>query len=138
MAKLSNPQRVTKENVPEEYRNIVESVGSPYNDFSDQVYYALNGNLTVTDNLNMQYKDIELKVNNDGTPTLTTQYKSTLKTRTKGIQVIRVQNLTNPSTYPIGAPFVTFTENNQVITILHVTGLSTSNNYVITLLALGS
>ena len=83
MSKLSNPTRVTKENVPKEYQDIVESVGGPYNAFSDEVYYALNGNITIADNLNMRYKVIDLSVNGSGTPLISTQFKNTLNNRTR-------------------------------------------------------
>lgn len=137
MAKISTPQRITKEGVPSEYRDLINSIGSPYNDFSDQVFNALSKNLSVDDNLNMFYKDINLSVNNTGNPIVSTQFKSTLRGKVRGINVIKVENLTDPNVYPTGAPFITFTENNQVVTILNVTGLSINYKYRITLLSLG-
>lgn len=137
MARLSNPTKIVKENIPTEFRKLAEGLGQPYNDFSEQVYNALNKNLTVDDNFNMQYKDIQLQVNSDGTPLLVTQYQSNLKTKVRGMQVFRLQNLTNPTIYPTSAPFITFSENNKVITINHITGLSSGYVYLVTILAAG-
>lgn len=138
MSKLSNPTRVTKENVPKEYQDIVQSVGGPYNAFSDEVYFALNGNLTVSDNLNMRYKVIDLSVNASGNPIIATQFKNTMNVKPTGILVIKVENLTNPTVYPTGAPFASYSENGGVITLNNITGLSTGNKWRITLLTLGN
>lgn len=138
MSKLSNPTRVTKESVPKEYQGVVESVGGPFNDFSDQVYFALNGNITVTDNLNMRYKILDLSVNGSGNPLLLTQFKNTLNIRPTGILVVKVENLTNPTIYPSGAPFASWSENGGVITVNNVTGLSTDYKWRITVLTLGN
>jgi len=137
MAKISNFQRIIKENVPSEFASIVNALGSSVNSFGDEVTTAINGNLTVDDNLNMMYKDINLSVNASGTPITTTQYRSTLRGKTRGIIVVKVENLTTSNTYPTGTPFISFEENSQLITIKNITNLAISTKYKITLLALG-
>lgn len=138
MAKISNPKRITKEGFPKDYQDLVDPIGIPVNDFSDEIFNAINGNLTVTDNLNMQYKDISLSVDSSGNPKNKTQFQSTLKSRMKGVIVIKLQNLTNTSTYPTSTPFVSYSENDLLITINNVSGLVADNKYTITLLVLGN
>lgn len=136
--RISGFKRITTEQTKPEFRQVVDSIGSSVNSFADDVSNALNKNLTVTDNLNMEYKQVNVVVNGSGIPKVTTQFKSTLKTKVVGISVIKLDNLTNLATYPTGSPFVTFSENNKLITIQHVTGLVADNNYTLTLLSLGS
>lgn len=137
MAKIGNFKRLSTEAVESKYRDLIQLIAGSTNDFADEVTTALNNNLTVDENLNMQYKTLEFSVASTGVPTVTTQFKSTLKSRVKGLQVIKVENLTNPNTYLTGAPFITFTETNQVVTVSHITGLVVSNKYRVTVLSLG-
>ncbi len=137
MAKIGNFKRLTSESVEPEYRDLLQVIAGSTNDFADEVTIALNNNLTVDENLNMQYKTLEFSVAATGVPTITTQFKSTLKSRVRGMQVIKVENLTNPNVFLTGAPFITFTETNQVVTVSHITGLAVSNKYRVTVLSLG-
>lgn len=137
MAKIGNFKRLTSESVEPEYRDLIQVIAGSTNDFADEVTTALNNNLTVDENLNMQYKTLEFSVAATGVPTITTQFKSTLKSRVRGMQVIKVENLTNPNVFLTGAPFITFTETNQVVTVSHITGLAVSNKYRVTVLSLG-
>lgn len=137
MAKIGNFKRLSSEAVESKYRDLIQIIAGSTNDFADEVTIALNNNLTVDDNLNMQYKELEFSVASTGRPTVATQFKSTLKSRVRGLQVIKVENLTNSNIFPTGAPFITFTENNQVVTVVHITGLAVGYKYKVTLLALG-
>ena len=137
MAKIPSFQRITKESVKSEYRDLVDSIGTPINDYLGSLSNAFNNNLTVEDNLNAQYKEIDLIINSSGKPKIITQFRSTLNSKSRGIIVIQAQNLINPNTYPLGCPFISFSENNKIITILNVTGLIPENKYTITLLSQG-
>lgn len=137
MSILSNPRRVIKENLPSDKQDLVEPLGGPYNDFSSEVYNAINKNLSVNDNLVAFYKDIDLKVNSSGNPILTTQFKNTLNVKIKTIIIGKAQNLTNPSVYPTAAPFISFIESNQVVIVNNVTGLQEDTNWRLTLLCWG-
>lgn len=137
MAKIGNFKRLSSEAVESQYRDLIQVIAGSTNDFADQVTIALNSNLTVDDNLNMQYKELDFSVASTGTPIVTTQFKSTLKSRVKGLQVIKVENLTNANVFLTGAPFITFSETNQVVSVLHITGLVINNKYRVTVLSLG-
>jgi hypothetical protein len=94
-----------------------------------QLLTAMNKNLTVTDNLNMMYKDITVIVDSTGKPTTLLTYKSTLNGTTQGITVIRAINLTNSGIYPMSFPFLTWSDNSGTVTINNITGLQANQKY---------
>lgn len=134
--KLQNYPRIVKENLPEKFRDIVDSF-TGFNSLAEDLSNAFNKNITVDDNLNMQYKQLEVTLNGSGIPTITTEFKSTLRNKSRGVIIVRAENLTNPSVFPTNAPFITFSEEQQVITINHITGLPANNKYRLTLLSVG-
>jgi hypothetical protein len=137
MAKLQSFKRIVKENFKAEDQELIDAIGGSINIFAEEVINAFNKNFTVDDNLKMEYKDIEVTVNASGIPINTTQFKVSFTGKIRGITVERAVNLTNPSTYPTGAPFITFDQNNQVITVNHITGLPANNKYRLTVLSKG-
>ncbi len=137
MAKVSGFQRLVKENFPAKYRDLVDSFYSLNNALEQIVNILNNANVTVTDNLNQQYKTIITTVDTTGKPTQSLTFKSTLSTKTQGIIVISATNLTNSSTYPIATPFVSWSDNSGTVTINNISGLQAKQNYSLTLLTTG-
>lgn len=137
MAKIQSFKRIIKENFDSDYQDLIDAIGGSINVFAEDVINAFNKNITVDDNLKMEYKDVDVTVNASGLPNITTQYKTVLLGRIKGVSVERAENLTNSTTYPTSAPFITFTQNDQVITIKHITGLVANNKYRLTVLTKG-
>lgn len=127
--KLTGYKRIIKEGVPKEYHVLIDAIAPSINDFADQVINAFNKNITVEDNLNMEIKTLEVVVDGGGIPTMSTAFKSNLADRVRGIVVIRAENLTNSMVYPTAAPFITYSENNSVITINHIAGLPASDKF---------
>lgn len=127
--KLTGYKRIIKEGVPKEYHVLIDAIAPSINDFADQVINAFNKNITVEDNLNMEIKTLEVVVDGGGIPTMSTAFKSNLADRVRGIVVIRAENLTNSTVYPTAAPFITYSENNSVITINHIAGLPASDKF---------
>lgn len=134
--KLPGFKRISKENFPSEYASIIDGFGGSYNDLAENVTNLSNKNITVEDNLAMFYKDLDITVDSNGTPTVITEFKNTLISRVKGNIVINAVNLTNSSSYPTTAPYVSFSENNKIIRILNVRGLPASTKFRLTLLVL--
>jgi hypothetical protein len=135
--KVQSFKRITTESVSEDYVPIVDSIGYSVNTFAEEVINALNKNITVEDNLNMEFKELEVTVNNNGVPNKELQFTTNLRTRLKGLTVIKIENLTNSNSYLTGAPFVTFNQSSQLLTVKQVTGLISNNKYKITLLLIG-
>lgn len=135
--KVQSFKRITTESVSEENVEVVDVIGYSVNTFAEEVINALNKNLTVEDNLNMEFKEIEVIVNNNGAPTKDLQFTTNLRTRLKGMSVIKAENSTNSNSYLTGSPFVVFSQSGQLLTVKQVTGLIANNKYKITLLLIG-
>lgn len=135
--KLASFKRLVKDTIPKEFHDIIDVVGNSINPFSEDIQNALNKNLTVDDNLNMEYKQLEFTVRDTGLPVNTTQFKTIVTGKIRGITVERVENLTNTGAFPTGAPFITYNQNDRLITIQHITGLSAGYKYRVTLLIKG-
>lgn len=137
MARISGFQRLVKENFPSKYRDLVDSFYS-LNNALEQIVNALNNNqITVSDNMNQQYKTITVTVGATGIPLQPVTFQSTLTTKTVGIIVVSAQNVTNTNTYPTTAPFISFTDNSGTVTINNVLGLQANQQYSLTLLTTG-
>lgn len=137
MAKIQGFKRITKENFKADYQDLIDAIGGSVNIFAEEVINAFNNNLTVDDNLKMEYKDIEVSVNASGIPINNTQFKVGFNGKVRGVVIERALNLTNPNTYPTGAPFITYDQSDKVITVKHITGLPANNKYRLTVLSKG-
>lgn len=135
--KLSNFQRLSEEDVDPQFRPLIRKIGYSINNFADQLSEAFNNKITVDDNLNEFIRTIDLYVNSDGTPAILTVIKSSLSTSCRGTDVLRAENLTSSGTYPTNQPFISFTENNRLITINHISGLQANNKWRLTIRATG-
>lgn len=135
--KVQGFKRLIKENVTEDFRDVIDTVGASVNVFAEDVLNALNNNISVDDNLKMEYKQVDVTVAATGVPTSVTQLNTKLFGKIQGITVERAENLTSTITYPSGAPFVSYSQNNTLITLNHITGLQANNKYRLTLLLKG-
>lgn len=133
--KLQTFKNLVKDNFPQKYYDLIDPLGFSINPFMTQLLSALNNNLSVKDNLNMQYKDITVTVDASGKPLSSIVYKSTLNGVTQGVTVIRADNLTNTRTYPTSCPFVSWSDNSGQVTIINISGLQANQKYQLRLLA---
>lgn len=134
--KITGFKRLVKEDFSEDEQPLIEKLATVFNQFQEQVYYAFNNNITLSENIAAQTVSVRLRVSNTGVPIGTTQVKYTLKTRPKGSMVINVNNLTDRSLLS-GSPFVSYELNGDLITIKQVTGLLTDKEYEVTIVFIG-
>lgn len=132
---LSNFKRIIVEDLPKDNQELGSKLAYVLNPTLEQLELVFSKNIGI-DNLNQQLKEIEVTVNATGRPTNTTQFKTELKSQAKGLICIRAVNNTNGNLYPTGTPFVSFSENEGLITLNNITGLQASNKYTLTLLAI--
>lgn len=135
--KISGFKRLIKEDFPADQQPLVEKLGTVFNLFQEQVYYAFNNNITIDENLNAQSVQYKVTVNSTGVPVGNNQIKYNLKTKPKGAIVLNVQNLTD-STLLSGSPFVVFSVSSNIVTINQVTGLLAGKQYELTVVFLAS
>jgi len=132
-ATIQRPKRISSESLKAELRPAVDLVGNSMNTFMEEAYIAIMGNLGVQNNLNMEFKTLKLTVDANGIPTATISFKSNLKTKIMGAIVIRAFEA-----IPVGQPFINFSENNGIATIIQISGLSPNIQYQLVVLTIGS
>lgn len=137
MGKIQIPKKIRIEDFDEKYQDLIQSIAYCFNPFSDEVYKTLSGNVDYS-NLNRQIvTPLDLTLNASGQLINPPNIKYTLTTKLKGITVLNVQNLVNSNTYPLSQPFISWTINGQIITILNISGLQPGSQYRLTLELIG-
>lgn len=137
MARIQGFKRIVTEDFSEKDRPIADKIGYSVNIFADDVSHALDKNLTIEDNLNMNKVDLLVLVDSAGKPTSSTQFKTQLNNACAGIQVIKAESVGRTTVYPTGTPFISFTEGNSIITVNNITNLPTGTQFKLKLLLIG-
>lgn len=131
--KISSPQRIKGEDFEQEDRKLAEQIGAATNSFGEEIYNALNKNLSIDDNLNQFRKTIKVNVNASGIPSSKLQVRNELKTRITGSTVIRAIFNDNITSHP----FMFFIEDNGLIQITKITGLTAGEDFQLVVLFIG-
>jgi hypothetical protein len=132
MGKIQIPRKLRVEDFKSDQQDIVGKIGDIYNSFVEEVYNVLNKRIDY-DNLNRELKEVTVLMNASGSLASLPQIKTAVNGKIKGISVLNAINLINPNTYPTSAPFVSWTINGNIITILNITGLQANSEYKLTL-----
>lgn len=127
-------KRLVKEDFDIKDQSLISKISSVFNPAVDQISSILNNGLAIS-NLNTQVKTLNISVDDNGIPKTNTSFATTLNTKCTQIVVGKAQNLSNSTTYPTTAPFITFSNNGSQIIINHVTGLSANDNWQLTITA---
>lgn len=136
--KLSSFKRLDKQNFDDQFKDLIDKLGFVLNNDIQGIYDALNGKLSLGDNILCTIKDVPIVVDENGIPKNSAQFqidKSNMKVI--GCEVMKAVNITDSNVFPLGAPFISFTPGTQMVTIDHVTGLQPNQNYVLTVKAWG-
>jgi hypothetical protein len=134
MAKIQSFKRIIAEDYDEKDRPLVEKLSNSINSFAQDVQDALNKQLSFKDNFNITTTTLTALVDANGKPLAKTAMKTGLVGQCVGVQVIRVANLTNSTSYPSGTPFVSYSNNNDAIIITHISNLVANHKYQLTLI----
>lgn len=135
MPNLSSYKRIITNDYPAEDKEFVQKIAAPINDSFNELYFATNGRLSLSDNLFCTVKLIDVTVNANGVPTTSTTFTLDNQAPVVGIQVIYAVNQTNTAIYPTGQPFISFTPISNGVLINHVSGLQANQRYTIRLIA---
>lgn len=136
MARIPDFRRIDKADFDKDIQDSIDKLAFPLNSFMEQTRTALQGNLDFT-NINQQIISLTVTVDATGIPTQKTQYRSTLKSKVAGNICIAAFNVTNPTHFPTTAPFISFNINENIITILNITGLQANEKYQLSILSVG-
>lgn len=134
--KITNLKRLIKEDFAEKDQDLVSKLAFSINPFLEQISNIFNKNIDF-DNLNQELLSFEVTVDNNGKPALATELKYTLRTRPKGMQVIRAENISGTAGYPTGTPFITYDFNNENIRVLNVAGLPANKKFRLQVILIG-
>lgn len=127
MAKIPDLRRITIEEFAPEQRETVEKLSIILNHFMEETIAALDNNLDIA-NLNRDIKDFNVIVDSNGIPKSETLIKTKIKTSIKGLNIIKVSNLSD-SSFLVGAPFIEWVVKNSLLKVTHITGLTANKQY---------
>ena len=130
MGKLT-PQRFTVESFREQ-ANWIGNLFSPLNSFINDVVLNFNNQLTVSDNLFQEIKEITFKNSSGNFPLV---FKTKFNTNPKGMQVIYIYDNTL-SKCATQFPVVEWKFENGDIKITAITGLTASTSYTVRFLVI--
>lgn len=126
--RIEIPRQIRTEDFSEDERELVSKLSRNLTPFMDSVYRVLDHGVDY-ENLNRHYQDIDITIDGTGSILNPPQIKTDLRGRVRGIIVLNAVNLVNPTVYPTTAPFVSFTINGNIVSILNVTGLQAGSQY---------
>lgn len=132
MARLTNLKRLLKEDFPEDDQEFVDKLAAALNPFLEQINQAFNKNINF-DNLSRELITIDVENGTGGKLKTITQFKFSLTNRILGLNIIKVENLTNSSIYPTAAPWISWSPNGNIITVSQATGIQDNNKYRLTI-----
>lgn len=137
MAKLPTYRRLIKTDFDPKYQDLIDQLGQTINAAFDQVFSALNHNITIPDNLNATLNTFTVIVDSTNTPTATTSFKlASYQTTVNGFIVLNAVGADN-TIVPTGPVQITkWNKSNNIVTINTITGLMTGKQYTITVLVL--
>lgn len=137
--KLPNIKRIDKQNFPEQEPDFIDKLGFTLNNDMETLFNVLNRNASLKDNIFCTVKDVQVLADSDGIPQNTASFQlDNSNMRVLGCQVLKAQNVKNSAIYVTAAPFISFSQASNIISINHVTGLQAGQIYTLTIVAYGA
>jgi hypothetical protein len=132
MPKLSDIRRIIPEDFSRDDREMVEKIAGSYNDFADEIYEVINGQLDF-ENLARAKIILDITFDSNGNPVGSNSAKSNLPTVSMVI-IGKIQNLTNSSARFTTSPYIDWTySGNGLIKINYGIGFQAGTKYRLTL-----
>jgi len=130
-------KRIRKEDFDTNMQPTVEKLAYIFNAFAEQMVNLLNKNVDFL-NLNQEIVTLDIIKDSSGDLVNPPSIRTTLNTKPQGILCIKADNMSSPGTYPTSQPFLSYNLiNNNLISILNVSGLQNSSTYRLKLLLIG-
>jgi hypothetical protein len=136
--KLPSYRRIYKTDYKEEFQPLVESLAVTINNAFDTIYNALNGNLTLKENIASTISEFTVTVDSSGTPVQDTQFRlSSNQKNVEGLIVINAYGTNSTNVTPYSGVFVAYTKNDEYVSINRVLGIDSGTQYTIKVLVIG-
>ncbi len=138
MSKLEIPRQIRTEDFPAEYSGLINKLSMLLTPFMTSVYTVLDGRVDYV-NLNRQLVTVRVATDASGNIISLPVIKKDAKIgRVAGVNVVAVNNLTNPGTFVTSAPFAQGSNTETTYTVLNITGLSPNTEYNFTFELIGN
>jgi hypothetical protein len=135
---LPSQRRINLEDFTADEQDLVSKLASTININTENVYTALNNDLNFSDNFDVTVQSLPVIVNSSGIPTTPTSFSlgttNNVVPKASGMLVTNAINTTNSNIYPTGAPFISFTQSQDSVTVNHITGLPAGNSFTLTII----
>lgn len=139
--RLPSFKRLYESDFAEEDREMIKILASSFNSDMENIYLALSKRVNLMDNIQCTIKTITITVDSNGIPIEGTSFQINKEGGTQatskivGITVYNAVNVTNNAVYPTATPFLSFNQDEEIITIEHVAGLPANNIFDLTIAA---
>ena len=131
MPKLSDIRRIIPEDFSKEAQEVIEGVAGSYNEFADEIYQVVNGQLDF-DNLARAKVSIDLSFDSTGKPIGNASIVTGLGFISM-LHIGKIQNITNASRIS-QIPYLDWSfQGNGIVKINYGVGFSTGIKYRLTL-----
>jgi hypothetical protein len=132
MPKLSDIRRIIPEDFDAEQQELVEGIAGSYNEFADEVYGVINGQLDF-ENLARAKVSLEITFDATGKPINSSSISVNLASVSM-IHIGKVQNVTNASARLTQLPYIDWSfQGGGIIKINYGVGFTAGNKYRLTL-----
>lgn len=134
MPKLSDIRRIIPEDVDDKSTptEVVETVAGSYNDFADELYQVVNGQLDF-DNLARAKVSLDITFDATGKPVTSASIVTNLAAVSM-IHIGKIQNLTSSTTRPTQVPYIDWSfQGGGIVKINYGVGFIAGNKYRLTL-----
>lgn len=128
MGRVPDVKRIVKEDFDSEYHSLIEKLAFPLNSHMEQVRNILSKNINI-DNLAQDFVPLKVQTGSNGQPLNKLSFKSTLKSRIRGLVIISANVTSSNTSFLAQAPFITFSQNEEIVNILHIAGLAPETTY---------
>jgi len=116
-----------------EDQDTVNQLADILNPVLDDLGAILNSGITVSDNMNWEYKTFVVKVDDNGVPNVT-KFPLTMRARPVGFLIVNIKSGTGGTSGLKQMPFIEGTFVDNVLQISNIYGLTANVNYTFTLL----
>jgi hypothetical protein len=136
--KLPGLRRIFETDFSADDKELIKGLSIPINNGMEVLYDALNGKITLTDNIACTLKQVDVQVDSSGLVKGTASFALNNTNQVVGTQVIEAISLSSPAVFPTGGIFITGAQTERGYTIQHVTGLPANSIFRLRVIAWNS
>ena len=135
MGKAPDLKRISKEDFPADDHALIEKLAFPLNSHMEQVRNLFSKGIDF-DNLSQELITLTVQTDSTSRPISSLSFKSSLRNRIRGVVVISANITSSNTSYPQQAPFISFSQENNLVAINNIAGLAPETAYQLVLLTI--